>query len=233
MRTKLPDHNVSCIVSPINNTYVIRHGGSYAVVDPGIRRNYSGVINLIREQGGTPADVRLVIVTHNHPDHCASVDKLLRSCPNALLAASHVAADGFQDRIPWPSAQQLQILFWGVFPCWIRSGCPMIMNRYRSKVDLALHDGDTLPGDFSGWRAILSPGHSSDHLSIYNEDDKAFIAGDFVVNLPRPALNNLLTDRAAMAASVKKVKGLEIRNLYPGHGAHLLNRDINCLIRWE
>lgn len=67
----------------LTNGFVVqeRDGGALAVIDPGDRGD--DLIEAAREWGG---DVRWILVTHLHGDHCARVGELAEAFPRAEVA---------------------------------------------------------------------------------------------------------------------------------------------------
>lgn len=67
----------------LTNGFVVqeRDGGALAVIDPGDRAD--DLIEAAETWGG---DVRWILVTHLHGDHCARVDELSKAFPDAQVA---------------------------------------------------------------------------------------------------------------------------------------------------
>ncbi len=62
------------------------------------------------------------------------------------------------------------------------------------------------------------PGHSRGSIGILTAHGDLF-CGDLLENIKRPKLTSLMDDLAAAQASVEKLKSLEVKTVYPGHGA--------------
>jgi glyoxylase-like metal-dependent hydrolase (beta-lactamase superfamily II) len=84
----------------------------------------------------------------------------------------------------------------------------------------ALADDERIEaGDVTLW-AIHTPGHSPDHLCFFEPRSSALFAGDLVVDrgtvmIPASDGGNL----SAYLASLRRIRELEPRRIYPGHGA--------------
>jgi len=103
---------------------------------------------------------------------------------------------------------------------FIRKLVPMLFGFGRSKwfsPDTLLEDGD----DFSEFgiaaRVVSIPGHSRGSIGILTASGEC-MCGDLFENTRKPALNSIMDDSVAAAASVEKLKRMEVRTLYPGHG---------------
>jgi len=201
-------------------------------VDPGYPRYWPRIEQfLLGLPGGSPTCLSLVVVTHNHPDHCGGVDRALRHCPGAILAAHPRAADHVVDPLPRVTLQHLAIageILVGV----AKAGFPLPKSRFRAPVTIVLGDGDMLPEPFDRWCALHTPGHSSAHLSLYREIGGLLICGDALVNTAdRPHPTGLVSDPVAMAQTLTRLRGLRIESLYPGHGRPVV-KDAHAQIRW-
>ncbi|MCK4681861.1 hypothetical protein KAT59_02390 [Candidatus Bipolaricaulota bacterium] len=60
---------------------------------------------------------------------------------------------------------------------------------------------------------------------MINED--AFFSGDFLENRTHPSIATLVDDAEALNASSERVKKLDIRIVYPGHGKPFTLDEIN------
>ena len=87
----------------------------------------------------------------------------------------------------------------------------------RFTPDLYLADGDDLT-QYGLEATILSlPGHSRGSVGVLTATGELF-CGDLFENTKGPALNSIMDEPAAGAASLARLKSLEISTVYPGHG---------------
>ena len=95
------------------------------------------------------------------------------------------------------------------YPCRVRAFSPL------PYVDEVLRDGDRLRCGDRDFRVIHSPGHSSDSVCLYCEEERVLFSGD------TPLL--VRTVGGAYSASFVRVlellARLNIDRVYPGHGA--------------
>ena len=87
----------------------------------------------------------------------------------------------------------------------------------RFKPDLLLQDGDDLSGYGLPAVIVALPGHSKGSLGILTTSGDLF-CGDLLVNTKKPEVNTLIDEVPAMAASLEKIRGMQIQTVYPGHG---------------
>ena len=95
-------------------------------------------------------------------------------------------------------------------------------------VDRALADGDELQAGDRVFEVLHTPGHSSDSICLYCHREGVLFAGD------TPLLVNSLdgTYEETFAAALERICARNVRVIYFGHGAPLLE-DCNVRLRWS
>jgi hydroxyacylglutathione hydrolase len=81
-----------------------------------------------------------------------------------------------------------------------------------------LADGAVLRGDGVTLRAIHTPGHASDHLCYYLEEERALFTGDLVLGGSTTVIPPDDGDLGQYLDSLRRVLALDPLRLYPGHG---------------
>jgi len=87
----------------------------------------------------------------------------------------------------------------------------------RVTPDFKLTEGFALAANGLDAEVISLPGHSRGSIGILTSDGDCFV-GDLLENTRRPVLNSIMDDLAAAHASVEKLKSLNVKTVYPGHG---------------
>jgi glyoxylase-like metal-dependent hydrolase (beta-lactamase superfamily II) len=85
-------------------------------------------------------------------------------------------------------------------------------------VDTALRDGDGLRMGDEDFEVIHTPGHSSDSICLYNRAEGVLFAGDSPLLITSPTG----TYEAGFLAALEKLCARDVRRIYFGHGAPLL-----------
>jgi hydroxyacylglutathione hydrolase len=86
----------------------------------------------------------------------------------------------------------------------------------RFKPDLSLEDGQSL-AEYGFDAKILSlPGHTNGSIGILTDKGDLF-CGDLLANWGKPSIH-IMADMAAAKTSLEKLKSLEIKTIFPGHG---------------
>ena len=81
--------------------------------------------------------------------------------------------------------------------------------------DLRLSDGSTLPVGEATMEVIYTPGHSDDHLCFVV--GKILFTGDHIMG----GSSVMVEDMSRYLASLKRLQGMELDRLYPGHGPEI------------
>lgn len=91
----------------------------------------------------------------------------------------------------------------------------------RFRPDILIKEGDDLFGYGLKADVISIPGHSKGSIGILFDNGDLF-CGDLFENKENPSLNSIMDDMAVAKASVERLKRLEIKTVYPGHGKTFL-----------
>lgn len=174
-----------------SNVYVL--GGDYlTMIDPG---NDYTIFMEIEKLGYNPLDIKKIVLTHGHRDHCMGIFELLRFPPimenKGVEIIMHASG---------PQEFKQMISEVGFTPTEVNGG--EILN-------LSGHE----------WEVIHSPGHTMDGICLYHEPSKTMITGDTV--LPDAMAD---VDQSAGGVLEHYLYGLkqllkkDIAHVLPGHG---------------
>jgi len=116
-------------------------------------------------------------------------------------------------------------------------GVPQLRERYRGlRVAKMIYrdeglpenvenlaDGARIEGDGATLIAIHTPGHASDHLCYYLEEEKAVFTGDVVLGGSTTVIPAEDGDLLDYLNSLKRLQGLDVQRIYPAHGPVIEN----------
>ncbi len=233
------------------NTYVIEDSAGVAVVDPGLpgRASWRALRGRLRAAGIPLSRVHTVVVTHSHPDHFGGAGLLAREAGAALVTqrdfttwslrdshdahctdedttgatqplGSEIRARPWSDLTPWgtrgprPPRRQ-RLLFWAIHAGLLRSFVPPRPTR-------RVHDGDVLTLGGREWFCVHTPGHTLDHLCLFDPAESVLLSGDHV--LPTitphvPGLDGGTDPLSTFVASLDKICGVgDVSVVLPAHG---------------
>jgi len=193
------------------NCYLIETSRGYVLIDTGPSSRRSELDSALARAGCMPGNLQLIAITHGDFDHIGNA-AYLRSRFDAKIAM-HVGDSGMAERgdMFW-NRQSGGRLFRAIAPILFR-----FSKTDRFEADVYIEDDCDLSGFGFNAQAIRIPGHSTGSIGILTADGDLF-CGDLLENNDAPALNSIMDDLVAARASVDKLKSLEIRTVYPGHG---------------
>lgn len=82
-----------------------------------------------------------------------------------------------------------------------------------------LRDGQVVRGEGVTLMPVHTPGHASDHLCYFLEEERALFSGDLILNGSTSVIPDEDGDLADYMASLRRVQALAPRRIYPAHGA--------------
>jgi hydroxyacylglutathione hydrolase len=188
------------------NCYLIKTAGGDMLIDTGCA---NGRAKLERELGG--GNLKLIVLTHGDFDHSGNA-AYLRQKFGAKIAM-HRGDSGMVERGDIFGGRKKSHFFF-------RMLAPFLFGFGRSKrfkPDFYLEDGDDLSQYGFEAKVVHIPGHSRGSIGILTAEGE-FFGGDLVVRNNGPRRNRIIDSPAEAEASIKKLKGLGIKTVYPGHG---------------
>jgi glyoxylase-like metal-dependent hydrolase (beta-lactamase superfamily II) len=86
------------------------------------------------------------------------------------------------------------------------------------KVDKRIKDGFRIEATEFRLRAVHTPGHASNHLCFFLEEERLLFSGDHVMQGSTVVIKPPDGDMATYLDSLQKVRKLRLRSIAPGHG---------------
>jgi glyoxylase-like metal-dependent hydrolase (beta-lactamase superfamily II) len=174
-----------------SNTYVLA-GDYLTLVDPG---NDYTIFAELEKLGYNLLDIKKVVLTHGHRDHCMGVFEMLRFPPVM-------------------ENKQVEII--------MHAGGPRELKELVTEAGFSpteLKGGETLELSGFEWEVIHTPGHTIDGICLYHEPTRTMITGDTI--LPDTIAD---ADKAAgghlehYLYGLKQLMKKDIAHVLPGHG---------------
>lgn len=196
------------------NCYLIRVGEGFLLIDTGLPSKRTKLEQELEAAGCTRGKLRLIVLTHGDYDHAGNAAYLREKYGSKI--AIHAGESGKVERADWtwgmkakPDKFPLAYRFMSFF---IRPG-----QFDKFKPDLYVEDGQSLSEYGYDAQVVFLPGHTMGSVGVLTTDGILF-CGDLMDNMRKPGLEFFIDDLAAANSSVRKLDGLKIKTVYPGHG---------------
>lgn len=233
------------------NCYVLEDERGIAVVDPGLpgEDSWLALVDRLGRANYGVADVHTVVVTHSHPDHYGGAMRLRHETGADIVThetfrtiwdTSDQGGDEDSSALDVNSvddqAEAMERYFSRPSP-WggKRSGpSPEFLERMRKERESSgtsfaipepsapLADGQTIKLARREWVAMHTPGHTYDHLCLYDPEFGVVLTGDHVLPSITPHISGLTPESDPLAqffASLGRMEDLgEVSVALPAHG---------------
>lgn len=215
------------------NVYLIE-GEPLTLVDTGpILDGVETTLDAALEEIGHPASrLRRIVVTHSHPDHRGLAARLQRASGAEVMChriAEPLMRDyGGSQRKARAFLMEVAPLFGlkgELFPEESARNDPWVTSAESVEVSRLLDEGDVLESDRYPLRVLHTPGHSLDHIILWQPESGVIFAGDHVLDritpnpdLYPPGVNEHMSGLPDYLASLERVRELSASRAFPGHG---------------
>ncbi len=184
------------------NSYVIQ-GDVTILIDPGHSRHLEKMLIQMEEDGLSPEQVKLIILTHSHPDHLEGIEAFLNKPVKIAMAkdeARYLAESG-------------RLLFEA-----------MGQALPELRVDFYLKEGSVRIGKET-FKVFETPGHSPGSICLYWPDPKVLLTGDLIFYGGVGRTDFPEGDPELLKRSIDRMSWLETEFLLPGHGEIVRGRE--------
>ena len=196
-------------------------GDHPAILDPGPTSIAEELLDAIRKLGHDTDAIEWVVPSHIHIDHAGGSGWLVRELPRAK-AVFHTRGAPFM-RDPARLIAGTADVFGETWEAVFGDILPV-----PDESMVTVEDGDTLDfGSGAPYRIVFMPGHSLDHIGVYDEANEALYCGHGLGNykpprfLPDPPMTLPYFDVDASIASIRKARELAPKYLLPVHSGFL------------
>jgi len=220
------------------NMYGFLDGNGVAVVDPGLPGPFTwkAIGERLRGAGLAVGNIHTVFVTHSHPDHYGSAGRVAKESGAALV--THTAFPNWWDTkesgldpdiprsnpwaepSPWNGARMKPPLRARIIRRAAQFGFSRVFVPPRPTRRIG--DGETIRLAGRDWFAVHTPGHTLDHLCLYDPTEGVLLSGDHVLPTITPHISGVGTGEDPLRSfidSLDRVAALDgVRTVLPAHG---------------
>ncbi len=210
------------------NCYLLALSEGYLLVDTGYEADKDRFFKLLKSNNIKPQEIRFLFLTHHHDDHSGLLNDLIEQNPEIRIILSKEASNFLTKGVntldfggAWcnKSMKKAAEFYHKINRKWSLSFPPYFVREN----DIVLSEDNFSLGQITGRKLIVlkSPGHSTDAISLLDEDMNLF-CGDSAANYLRILgtcyAPPFITDFEQFYSSWQKFIDMGVKTLYPSHG---------------
>lgn len=208
----------------IQTIYLIEYPDKILLLDGCAKADVPTLIDFFEQTLKRPlSDLKVVLITHMHPDHAGGAHALRKLTGCKLVSANK--------NTHWYGGIR-GFMMYGVDLCLMRFLVYLKKKPQRKvlfspylKPDYKVDDADTIP-EFEDWTIFTTEGHTDRDLSAYHEASKTLYVADLLIKVnQRYIVPFPLYYPEAYKASLKKVKHISPKTMLMAHGGACVFRD--------
>lgn len=212
------------LASRYENWYVLEAGGRLTVLDAGLPGQWDGFCAALARLGRTPDDVDAVLLTHHHPDHVGSAERLRAAGARVLAHPADMPFLRGERHLSRRAIVPYLRRRW-----YRRYMLHLLASRVTRTPPVAaldeLADGEVLDVPGSP-RVVHAPGHTAGSCALLLEDRSLLFTGDALVTLdmtrghtgPRIIRGPQTEDARLALESLDVLAATRAETVLPGHG---------------
>jgi glyoxylase-like metal-dependent hydrolase (beta-lactamase superfamily II) len=235
------------------NCYLLQDERGVALVDPGLPgpQSWRALVDRLKRAGYKPKDVHTVVVTHSHPDHFGGAGRFRETYGADVLThrsfrtwfdpVSEEAGERSAD--DEPLSTEPPPMPWGRALPWRQDETlrPPLGRRLKFQMmrklakrfmrapapTMRVDDAQVVTLAGREWVSLHTPGHTTDHLCLYDPTEGVVLSGDHVLPTITPHISGLVAVSGESGGdplteffrSLEKVATLEgVGKVLPAHG---------------
>jgi hydroxyacylglutathione hydrolase len=196
------------------NCYLAECADGFVMIDTGFSLKRKLLLRALAKAGCKPGDIKFVLITHGDSDHAGNAAFLQREYQATI--GMHPDDAGMVERgdMNWnrkPKADKMSPIM-KIVGTMVRLVAKEKFETF--KPDVAVSDGFDLSKYGLNAKVVHIPGHSKGSIGVLTADGNLY-CGDFLYTTPGM---NFVDDMEARRLSLEKLKKLQIRKVFPGHG---------------
>lgn len=209
------------------NVHLVELDSGYLLVDSGIGTEecFEALKRSLEERHIDWPDIRMLCLTHLHPDHIGLSWKILELSGARLLMhrveADYLALVAKESRPPFFNEAMRHAGVPEELQLKMDRALRDVRRMFREhKPDWVLEGGETIPVRGGTLEIVWTPGHSPGHVCLYSPEHRYLISGDHILEYitPNIAWHPQEDMLACYLASLEKLHPFEVDLVLPSHG---------------
>ncbi len=204
----------------IQSIYLAVYPDKLLLLDGCCRPDVSLVTNYIEQTLRRPLnDLKVVMVTHMHPDHVGGAVKL-KEVTGCQIVAAHKQRQWYSG----VGGQLMHLIDISLAHYVARRKGLSIKNLWYPAYlypDVTVQDGDNIPG-FEDWQVLETPGHTDRDLSLFHRPSRQVYTADLIIKLKHKFVAPFpIYDPKVYIKSLQRIKDLKPSKVMMAHGYEL------------
>jgi glyoxylase-like metal-dependent hydrolase (beta-lactamase superfamily II) len=231
------------------NCYILEDDRGLALVDPGLpdETSFRTLVERLEGFGASLHNVHTVIVTHSHPDHFGGYRHIANATDDVELIThetfrDQMQADEMRENLDFDSLEpskmtieELRESFKRTTP-WGKQFSPpdMALERFQRhgrksfasfrlpEPTRRVSDGTVVELAGREWVSVHTPGHTEDHLCLYDPVEKVMLSGDHVLPSITPHIGGITPQQDPLAEFFESLDRMhefsDVELVLPAHG---------------
>jgi glyoxylase-like metal-dependent hydrolase (beta-lactamase superfamily II) len=218
--TRIVDGLYAIPVGPVNTFLLVAPDGCI-LIDSGLPGSVTKILDVIKEVGKQPSDIRNIVLTHAHPDHIGSFAALKNATGaeafmHRIDAPIATAGAGFRPMKPAPG-----LLRGVMFRLFVNLG----QSVEGARIEHVVEDGQKLPIAPGDLTVIHVPGHCAGQIALFwPQHGGVLFAADTCSNMMGLGWSLGYEDLSEGKRSLKKLSELDFQVACFGHGKSIVHR---------
>lgn len=201
----------------MQDMYMAVYPDQLLLLDGGCRCDVPMIQQFITQDLGRELhELKLVVVTHIHPDHAGGAH-LLRKLTGCAIASANQSTHWYGGVRGFMMYLIDLYLARTIIRRIKQTPKNLFFNPYL-KPDYRLNNEDTLPG-FPDWQVLTTEGHTDRDLTVYHPETRSAYTADLIIKTRRGYISPFpvyLPEN--YRASLQKVQALNLQQQYLAHG---------------
>ena len=209
----------------IQDIYLVEYESKLLLLDGCCRADVSFLKHFISQQLARPlTDLKLVVVSHMHPDHAGAAHKL-RKITGCKIATGEAEGHWYSG-IDGVLMHISDILLTRYVANKKNKKQRWLWYARKLKADIYLKENQTLPG-FEDWQVLFTPGHTDRDISLHHLPSNRVYIADVIVAIRKGFISPFpVFYPNRYKASLQKVSDLNAKTLLLAHGGEVqLSKD--------
>lgn len=215
---------VNSYLAKTTQGFILFDTGGHLVMDKQFTNRREGLLKGLDAAGCTKGNLQLIVLTHGDNDHACNAS-YLKTHFNAPVAI-HINDKELVENPnlnAWMESFQYRSFIFRIIFVLLKKTIQKITQKTLEEFlpftpDLLLSDGFDLSPYGLNAAVIHTPGHTPGSIAILTKEGD-LIAGDIFANIKKPEEAMNAVNFSQLSESIKKLKALPIKTIYPGHGA--------------